>query len=42
MAISNILKHLKVDFKGVNVLEDENLRQDIKELVISQLYLNFI
>ena len=43
MAVSNILKHLKVDFKGVNVLEDENLRQDIKEFsdwpTIPQLYI---
>ena len=26
MAVSNVLKHLKVDFKGINVLEDENLK----------------
>ena len=42
MAISNILKHLKIDFTGVNVLEDENLRQGIKEFsdwpTIPQLY----
>ena len=42
MAVSNILKHLKADFKGVNVLEDENLRQGIKEFsdwpTIPQLY----
>ena len=42
MAVSNILKHLKVDFKGVNVLEDETLRQGIKEYsdwpTIPQLY----
>ena len=31
MAVSNILKHLNVKFKGINVLEDENLRQGIKE-----------
>ena len=44
MAVSNILKHLKADFKGVNVLEDENLRQGIKEFsdwpTIPQLYVN--
>ena len=43
MAVSNILKHLNVNFKGVNVLDDENLRQDIKEFsewpTIPQLYL---
>ena len=42
MAVSNVLKHLKVNFKGVNVLEDENLRQGIKEYsdwpTIPQLY----
>tara|TARA_Y100000817_G_C16775364_1_gene508038 strand:- start:511 stop:828 length:318 start_codon:yes stop_codon:yes gene_type:complete len=42
MAVSNVLKHLKVDFKGVNVLEDENLRKGIKEFsdwpTIPQLY----
>ena len=25
MAVANVLKHLNVDFKGINVLEDENL-----------------
>ena len=42
MAVSNVLKHLKVSFKGINVLEDENLRQGIKEYsdwpTIPQLY----
>ena len=42
MAVSNVLKHLNVNFKGVNVLEDENLRQGIKEYsdwpTIPQLY----
>ena len=31
MAISNVLKHLKVNFKVINVLDDENLRQGIKD-----------
>ena len=43
MAASNVLKHLKVQFKGINVLEDENLRQGIKEYsdwpTIPQLYI---
>ena len=43
MAVTNILKHLKVKFKGINVLEDENLRQGIKEFsdwpTIPQLYI---
>ena len=30
MAVANVLKHLNVNFKGINVLEDENLRQGIK------------
>ena len=42
MAVSNVLKHLKVNFKGINVLEDENLRQGIKDYsdwpTIPQLY----
>ena len=42
MAVSNILKHLKVNFKGINVLEDESLRQGIKDFsdwpTIPQLY----
>ena len=42
MAVSNVLKHLKVNFKGVDVLQDENLRQGIKEFsdwpTIPQLY----
>ncbi len=43
MAISNILKILNVKFKGINVLENEQLRQGIKEFsdwpTIPQLYL---
>ena len=42
MAVSNVLKHLKVKFIGINVLEDENLRQGIKKFsdwpTIPQLY----
>ena len=43
MAVSNVLKHLKVKFKDVNVLEDEKLRQGIKDFsdwpTIPQLYI---
>ena len=43
MAVSNVLKHLKVNFNGVNVLEDDGLRQGIKEFsdwpTIPQLYI---
>ena len=42
MAVSNVLKHLNIKFIGVNVLEDENLRQGIKDFsdwpTIPQLY----
>tara|TARA_E500000331_G_C16704654_1_gene475392 strand:+ start:102 stop:419 length:318 start_codon:yes stop_codon:yes gene_type:complete len=42
MAVSNVLKHLNVKFKGINVLEDENLRKEIKVYsdwpTIPQLY----
>ena len=31
MAVSNMLKILEVNFKGVNVLENEHIRQGIKE-----------
>ena len=30
MAVSNILKHLNVNFKGINVLENEEIRNGIK------------
>ena len=42
MAVSNILKGLNVEFKGVNVLADQNLREGIKVYsdwpTIPQLY----
>ena len=37
MAVSNVLKHLNIKFIGVNVLEDENLRQGIKDFSDWQL-----
>ena len=43
MAVSNILKILEVQFKGINVLENEQLRLGIKEYsewpTIPQLYI---
>jgi len=43
MAISNMLKILEVNFKGVNVLENQSLREGIKEFsdwpTIPQLYI---
>ena len=42
MAVTNILKILEVNFKGINVLENQNLREGIKEYsdwpTIPQLY----
>ena len=42
MAVSNMLKILEVNFKGINVLEDQNMREGIKEFsdwpTIPQLY----
>ena len=43
MAVTNMLKILEVNFKAVNVLTDEKLRQGIKEFsdwpTIPQLYI---
>ena len=43
LAVSNVLKHLEVNFKGVNVLEDPEIRDSIKEFsdwpTIPQLYI---
>ena len=43
MAVSNILKHLKVKFEGINVLESDEIRQGIKNYTdwptIPQLYI---
>jgi monothiol glutaredoxin len=43
MAVSNMLKILEVKYKGVNVLEEQSLREGIKEFsdwpTIPQLYI---
>ena len=43
MAVSNMLKILEVDYKGINVLESQSLREGIKEFsdwpTIPQLYI---
>ena len=43
MAVSNILKILEVNFRGVNVLENQDLREGIKKFsdwpTIPQLYI---
>ena len=43
LAVSNVLKHLNVNFKGINVLEDKDLREGIKVFsewpTIPQLYI---
>ena len=44
MAVANVLKHLEVEFTGINVLDDEEVRNGIKEYsnwpTIPQLYVN--
>ena len=44
MAVSNILKLLEVNFKGINVLENQSIREGIKIFsdwpTIPQLYVN--
>ena len=44
MAVANVLKHLEVQFTGINVLDDEEIRNGIKEYsnwpTIPQLYVN--
>ena len=44
MAVINMLKILEVNFKAVNVLEDQSLREGIKKFsewpTIPQLYIN--
>ena len=43
MAVSNVLKHLEVNFKGINVLESNEIREGIKQFsdwpTIPQLYI---
>ena len=43
MAVSNMLKILEVNFKGINVLENQNIREGIKVFsdwpTIPQLYI---
>ena len=43
MAVANVLKHLEVKFSGINVLEDEEIRNGIKVFsdwpTIPQLYI---
>ena len=43
MAVSNILKILEVNYKGINVLEDQSIREGIKVFsdwpTIPQLYI---
>ena len=42
LAVSNVLKHLEVKFLGINVLEDNDIREGIKKYsdwpTIPQLY----
>ena len=42
-AVANVLKHLGVNFKGINILEDSEIREGIKQYsdwpTIPQLYI---
>ena len=42
LAVANVLKHLNLKFKGINVLENDEMRQGIKQYsdwpTIPQLY----
>ena len=44
MAVANVLKHLEIEFTGINVLDDDEVRNGIKEYsnwpTIPQLYVN--
>ena len=44
LAVANVLKHLNVEYKSVNVLDDPEIRQGIKDYsdwpTIPQLYAN--
>ena len=44
MAVANVLKHLEVQFTGINVLDDEEIRNGIKDYsnwpTIPKLYVN--
>ena len=43
LAVSNVLKHLKINFKGINVLDNADIREGIKTFsdwpTIPQLYI---
>ena len=43
LAVANVLKHLGVNFKGINVLENNEIREGIKQFsdwpTIPQLYI---
>ena len=43
LAVANMLKHLNVKFKGINILENDEMRQGIKQYsdwpTIPQLYI---
>ena len=41
MTVTNILKHLNIEFRGINVLMTKILDKVLKILVIGQQYLNY-
>ena len=44
LAVANVLKHLKVNFKGINILENQEVRQTLPEVsdwpTFPQLFVN--
>ena len=42
LAVSNMLKHLEVNFKGINVLENNEIRGVQADVVDEQTYANFL
>ena len=42
MAVSNILKHLKVKFEGVNVLSSDELDRELKIIPTGRLFHSFM
>ena len=42
MAVSNVLKHLKINFKGINVLEDVHQDKVLRIIATGQQFPNYM
>ena len=42
LSVSNVLKHLEVNFNGINVLEDADIRKALRNSAIGLQYHNYI